>query len=659
MFSSVTLRSIIEFWFGGVPSQNYNKKWFPSLKQRDTIDAEIASKYSEILKQAQQGLLLPITKTPMDYLAVIIILDQFSRHIYRNTNREQINKNTMMALELTKVVLNNGWHINSQYNDQHFVFLLMPLRHIESEENYAILEEQTKLRQEQIEFNSKLVEKFKKTTITKKEHYQYGKKISDNSEILEHLPFTSDESNLNNHVIYKTMVKFYSDVLKIRNGLGIVSLSGGVDSMVICKVLVSMRNNGLLSKVMAIHINYNNRADTSIAEANFLKEWCNNLKIEFVLVDITDIKRGITRRDDYERKTREIRFSTYREVCSKFEHTNKVGIMLGHHIGDIQENVISNTMKGKDLLNLGGMSIISNQDGVTIYRPFLKNPKSQILDFAHCYGVPYFKDTTPEWSNRGKMRNKLIPLLQDIYGQGVLNTLSKLAFEPSLGVLSLNLCIEILKNRIFSYSNALSFYCELIPNDMLFLIEHVITEMFYRYGFNKTSAKTIQRLIEDIKAKKDKWISLSNKAHLLLYQNSIYLFDKANFHDEHISIDVEIGKQYTIGCWKITIGYQDYSSNSYHRPMLYKPEKDPEIGHYNPPKVCKDKFMMYFKTNCKLKIDTNTNFKLPGTISSFGKPISANGFPMVCEVKGTFFDDVHPTAGYNKFYAKYESTRAI
>ena len=55
--------------------------------------------------------------------------------------------------------------------------------------------------------------------------------------------------------------------------------------------------------------------------------------------------------------------------------------------------------------------------------------KDVIIKFAKTYGVPYFLDTTPTWSNRGKMRNKLIPLCQDMFGSGVLGKLSQIAAQ--------------------------------------------------------------------------------------------------------------------------------------------------------------------------------------------------------------------------------------
>jgi len=92
-----------------------------------------------------------------------------------------------------------------------------------------------------------------------------------------------------------------------------------------------------------------------------------------------------------------------------------------------QENVISNSMKGKNILNLSGMGEIGTVNGVCIHRPLIEFVKEDIFDFAHVYGVPYFKDTTPSWSTRGLMRNKLMPLLTEMFGEGFSNNLTSLA----------------------------------------------------------------------------------------------------------------------------------------------------------------------------------------------------------------------------------------
>lgn len=81
------------------------------------------------------------------------------------------------------------------------------------------------------------------------------------------------------------------------------------------------------------------------------------------------------------------------------------GVIFGHHVGDVRENVIANAMKGHGILEvlkqntcvflskiylkkLSGMGEASLINGVMIWRPVLFHEKDDIFDFAHQYGVP-------------------------------------------------------------------------------------------------------------------------------------------------------------------------------------------------------------------------------------------------------------------------------
>lgn len=75
------------------------------------------------------------------------------------------------------------------------------------------------------------------------------------------------------------------------------------------------------------------------------------------------------------------------------------------------------------------MTATSLTNGVVVWRPLLQHSKDAIYAFAHKYGIPYFKDSTPSWSTRGKLRNQLLPLLKEMYGDGCLQNLSSLATE--------------------------------------------------------------------------------------------------------------------------------------------------------------------------------------------------------------------------------------
>jgi len=49
-------------------------------------------------------------------------------------------------------------------------------------------------------------------------------------------------------------------------------------------------------KVLAIHVDYANRAE-SVLEAGFIRDWCVGEEIEFKMKRIEDLTRGITARE--------------------------------------------------------------------------------------------------------------------------------------------------------------------------------------------------------------------------------------------------------------------------------------------------------------------------------------------------------------------------
>ncbi|CAN0016024.1 unnamed protein product, partial [Phaeothamnion confervicola] len=166
-------------------------------------------------------------------------------------------------------------------------------------------------------------------------------------------------------------------------------------------------------------------------EADYVEAWSRSGAVgaaAFVKRRVDEVKRGVTSREEYEREARTIRFDTYKQVLAAH---GAPAVFFGHHEGDVQENVISNVMRGSALLGLSGMEETGVISGVAVWRPLLPHGKTDIFEFAHRFGVPYFKDTTPTWATRGKLRRRLLPLLEDVYGAGLYAHLSRLADEAN------------------------------------------------------------------------------------------------------------------------------------------------------------------------------------------------------------------------------------
>ena len=203
----------------------------------------------------------------------------------------------------------------------------------------------------------------------------------------------------------------------------IVSLSGGVDSMVLISLLKFCEPT---KQIVAIHINYKNRDETD-KEEEFLETWCLDNNI-IMITHVMDIQRSTTNREFYEKETKQQRFDFYKRVMNIYSSN---GIYLAHHKGDEQENIFSNIINGKNILSISAMSTIAMINDVNIYRPFITIVKSDIYEIAHKYNIPYFKDTTPDWSNRGKLRRQIFPLLQSVYGKKYLHNFTSIGKESS------------------------------------------------------------------------------------------------------------------------------------------------------------------------------------------------------------------------------------
>ena len=110
---------ILDFWF-----QN-SKKWF---NWGGEFDTEITEKYLEIYNQAIEWELDEWIENPESCLALIIILDQFSRNMFRWDPRTF--EYDFKALYIAKIALKK-WYLEI-LPERHKSFILMPLMHSES-----------------------------------------------------------------------------------------------------------------------------------------------------------------------------------------------------------------------------------------------------------------------------------------------------------------------------------------------------------------------------------------------------------------------------------------------------------------------------------------------------------------------------------------------
>ena len=125
----MTIDTLLDFWFGTDPDDAVVAKeqaalWWSKNKQ---TDQEIRSRFEDQVRAAAQGELDPWARTARGRLALIILLDQLPRNIYRKTARAFLHDEKALALSL------EGLHLgmDRQLRPIERVFFYLPLEHSE------------------------------------------------------------------------------------------------------------------------------------------------------------------------------------------------------------------------------------------------------------------------------------------------------------------------------------------------------------------------------------------------------------------------------------------------------------------------------------------------------------------------------------------------
>jgi uncharacterized protein (DUF924 family) len=120
---------ILEFWFGRVettlvPTRQRARVWFGDSPE---INAEITDRYSKLMSKSMDDLRASWQGTARGQLALIILLDQFSRHIYHGTPEAYMHDN--MALSICQQGIKDGFDHALSLIER--VFYYFPLLHSE------------------------------------------------------------------------------------------------------------------------------------------------------------------------------------------------------------------------------------------------------------------------------------------------------------------------------------------------------------------------------------------------------------------------------------------------------------------------------------------------------------------------------------------------
>lgn len=121
------LQSVIDFWF----SLAVKEKWWD---KDDEFDAEIKDKFLRLHQKLASEGLSEYLFSAQDALAVVIVLDQFSRNMFRDEPQAFAYDNK--ALNFAALAIDKG--LDKDLNDEQVAFLYMPYMHSENLADHGI-----------------------------------------------------------------------------------------------------------------------------------------------------------------------------------------------------------------------------------------------------------------------------------------------------------------------------------------------------------------------------------------------------------------------------------------------------------------------------------------------------------------------------------------
>ena len=120
-------QDVLDFWFGAPGSPEYGEPRAAWFRKSDAFDQDVRERFLAVHEQAARGELTAWDATPRSLLALIIVLDQFPRNMYRNDARAFVTD--ALALAAAQRMVAHGWDRELGPVERGFAYL--PYEHAE------------------------------------------------------------------------------------------------------------------------------------------------------------------------------------------------------------------------------------------------------------------------------------------------------------------------------------------------------------------------------------------------------------------------------------------------------------------------------------------------------------------------------------------------
>ncbi len=193
----------------------------------------------------------------------------------------------------------------------------------------------------------------------------------------------------------------------------LVGFSGGADSTALLYIMKELCDESGLY-LHALHVHHGIRGAEADRDAEFCKNVCEKLNVDFTLVsaDIPSIAREQGK--GMEEAAREFRYDAFVRMVKSDSRLSCIA--TAHNADDNAETVIFNMTRGSGIDGLGGIPPIREISGIQIIRPLIYASKRDIVGYLNENGAEYIFDSTNDDTayTRNFIRHEIIPRLEKL-----------------------------------------------------------------------------------------------------------------------------------------------------------------------------------------------------------------------------------------------------
>jgi tRNA(Ile)-lysidine synthase len=189
-----------------------------------------------------------------------------------------------------------------------------------------------------------------------------------------------------------------------REGLHLVALSGGADSVALLLVLQQLGY-----RVEAVHCNFRLRGEESDRDEAFVLALCKSRNIPVHRIHFDTREYAEVHKVSIEMAARELRYRYFEKLRQDLEAET---VCVAHHRDDAVETLLMNLMRGAGIHGLTGIRPRNSH----IVRPLLCVSRDEIEEFLRSEDQSYVTDSTNLQTDvlRNKVRLQLLPLMEQL-----------------------------------------------------------------------------------------------------------------------------------------------------------------------------------------------------------------------------------------------------